>query len=70
MSELDKRLFAELDIAEHEALKNLARYKFWMFGYFAARWVFLNRLLKAKRPNPFKEFVSAARRRQLCMASR
>lgn len=51
----------ELDQAELEAWKNLARYKFWMFGYFAARWVFLNRMLGAKRPNPFKSLVLLAR---------
>ncbi len=54
-------LTAELDIAERDAFKNLARYKFWMFGYFAARWVFLNHILKVKRPNPFKSLVNAAR---------
>jgi hypothetical protein len=54
-------LFADLDLAEREAFKNLARYKFWMFGYFAARWVFLNRALKAKRPNPFSNLVNVAR---------
>jgi len=51
----------ELDQAERDAWKNLARYKFWMFGYFAGRWVFLNRLIGAKRPNPFKQLVLMAR---------
>jgi len=54
-------LLKELDKAEREAWKNLARYKFWMFGYFAGRWVFLNRVTGAKRPNPFKHLVAVAR---------
>lgn len=56
-----EKLLQELDQAERDAWKNLARYKFWMFGYFAARWVFLNRVLAAKRPNPFKRLVQVAR---------
>lgn len=54
-------LLAELEKAEREAWKNLARYKFWMFGYFAGRWVFLNRVIGGKRPNPFKRPVALAR---------
>lgn len=58
---MKERLLEELDSAERDAWKNLARYKFWMFGYFAARWVYLNRLADAKRPNPFKRIVQSAR---------
>jgi hypothetical protein len=58
---VNEELLKELDQAERDAWKNLARYKFWMFGYFAGRWVFLNRILKANRPNPFKRLVLAAR---------
>ena len=58
-----EQLLAELDQAERDAWKNLGRYKFWMFGYFAARWVYLNRLTGAKRPNPFKPIVLLARQR-------
>ena len=58
---MTEKLIAELDRAERDAWKNLARYKFWNFGYYAARWVFLNRILGAKRPNPFKRLVLLAR---------
>lgn len=58
---LRENMLSELDAAEREAWVNLGRYKFWMFGYFAARWVYLNRLLGTKRPNPFKRIVLLAR---------
>ena len=54
-------LLQELDLAEVKAWQNLARYKFWMFGYFAGRWVFVNRISGAKRPNPFKRIVDVAK---------
>ena len=54
-------LLRELDQAEADAWKNLGRYKFWMFGYFAARWVYLNRISGARRANPFKRLVLLAR---------
>ena len=47
--------------AEQDAIKNLARYKFSNFGYHAARWVTLNRIIGDKKPNPFKYLVDAAR---------
>lgn len=56
-------LVTEMDHAEAKALDSLARYKFQMFGYWAAIWVHLNRISGAKRPNPFKGFVGAARKR-------
>jgi hypothetical protein len=45
-----------------KALDSLRRYKFWMFGYHAANWINLNRLLskEAKQPNPFNYLVNAA----------
>lgn len=52
---------AELDKAERDAWKNLARYKFWQFGYYAARWVYVNHVTKSKRPNPFRRLVVVAR---------
>lgn len=58
---MNEKLLAELAQAERDAWKNLGRYKFWMFGYFAARWVYLNRLIGGKRPNPFKRLVLLAR---------
>lgn len=55
------KLEAELDEAEAKALDALARYKFQMFGYWAAIWVHLNRVGEFKRPSPFKALVKAAR---------
>lgn len=57
MSELE----AELSLAEQKAWDALARYKFMMFGYWAAVWVHLNRIGKLKRPNPWKVLVARAR---------
>jgi len=54
-------LSAELDEAEDKALDSLARYKFMMFGYWAAIWVHLNRISGARRSNPFRPFVQQAR---------
>ena len=51
--------------AEHKALDSLARYKFEMFGYWAAAWVKFNALLpNADRlGNPFRDLVALARSR-------
>lgn len=57
----DKTLEKELHEAELKAWDALARYKFMMFGYWAAIWVHLNRVTKARRPNPFKNLVALAR---------
>lgn len=54
----------ELGEAERKAWDSLARYKFWMFGYWAAIWVHLNRIGHFKRPNPWRELVTFARARQ------
>ncbi len=48
--------------AEVKAFDALARYKFLMFGYWAAVWVHLNQLDDVKRPNPFKKLVGFARK--------
>lgn len=66
MIDLRKQTEFERDAAYRKAIDNLARYKFFMFGYFAARWVTLNSLLghadqKAKRANPFLRIVHLAR---------
>ena len=58
---MKEQLFTELDEAEQKAWDALARYKFWMFGYWAAIWVHLNRISKAKRPNPWITLVKQAR---------
>jgi hypothetical protein len=51
----------ELDVAERKAWESLARYKFQMFGYWAAIWVHLNRIGGFKRRNPWAALVAAAR---------
>ena len=58
-------LLNELKIAEQNAVKNLARYKFNNFGYWSAIWVHKNKMLGSlgykKLPSPFKAFVQLAR---------
>lgn len=54
-------LTAELDQAEAKAWDSLARYKFQMFGYWAAIWVHLNRVGNFRRPNPWRSLVTLAR---------
>lgn len=56
------RLLVELDEAEAKAWDALGRYKFQMFGYWAAIWVHLNRIAGANRPNPWTGLVQTARR--------
>ena len=50
----------ELNEAEAKAWRSLARYKFTMFGYWAAIWVHLNRIGNFNRPNPFHPLVDLA----------
>jgi hypothetical protein len=56
-------LRTDLDEAEGKAWAALARYKFMMFGYWAAIWVHQNRVGRFKRPNPFIDLVRYARSR-------
>jgi hypothetical protein len=56
-------LLEEMKIAEAKAWDAISRYKFWMFGYWAAIWVHLNRIAKLHRPNPWVELVKIAKRR-------
>ena len=51
----------ERDTAEAKAWDSLARYKFQMFGYWAAIWVHMNRLCAEKKPSPFTSLVRNAR---------
>lgn len=51
----------EMETAERKAWDSLARYKFMMFGYWAAVWVHLNRLAGSRKPNPFASLVRTAR---------
>jgi len=48
--------------ARQKAWRSLAGYKFWMFGYHAAQWVFVKRILGLSVPNPFRGLVKIARR--------
>lgn len=48
--------------AAEKALDALGRYKFMMFGYWAAVWVHMNRLCDVPQPSPFRELVQQARR--------
>lgn len=48
--------------AKHKAIDSLARYKFMMFGYWAAIWTHLNKLDDHKEPNPFAHLVQEARK--------
>ena len=50
--------------AYQKAMDSLARYKFIMFGYWAAIWVHLNKLDPRKEVNPFKELVDIAKSRK------
>ena len=54
---------AERAKAESRAWDALGRYKFWMFGYWAACWVQMNRVCARKADNPWHEVVAIARRR-------
>jgi len=47
--------------AYEKAVDSLARYKFMMFGYWAAIWVHLNQIDSDKASNPFKDLVLKAR---------
>lgn len=57
-------LQVDLDEAEAKAWDALARYKFMMFGYWAAIWVHQNRVGKFKRANPWIALVRLARERR------
>jgi hypothetical protein len=60
---LEQRLIAKLDHAEKEAWNALARYKFFMFGYWAAVWVGLRAIHGVARANPWRDLVMIARSR-------
>lgn len=60
-------LVIEWEDATRQAWDALARYKFWMFGYHAARVVYvgtlINRLGGPRLANPFADLVNVARSR-------
>ena len=57
----DNELNKAMDEAVSKAYRSLARYKFIMFGYWAAVWVHLNKLSGKNYPNPFLPVVSQAK---------
>lgn len=59
--QLEDRLLVGILEAEEKAWDSLARYKFFMFGYWAAVWVGLSRIHGAGRPNPWASLVKTAR---------
>jgi len=58
-----KKILSAMADAEQKAWKALAGYKFWMFGYHAARWVNYKKLLDSSTSNPFVELVKVARKK-------
>ena len=58
---MDVDLEEKLNEAERKAHDSLSRYKFVMFGYWAAVWVHLNEIGGFRKPNPFREYVTLAR---------
>ena len=52
-----------MEEAERKAWDSLARYKFYMFGYWVAAWVQLNHVGGFKKPNPWRDLVIDARAR-------
>jgi len=45
-----------------KALDSLARYKFYMFGYWASVWVQMNKLSRIRKCNPFVDLVDLAKK--------
>jgi predicted Zn-ribbon and HTH transcriptional regulator len=61
---LETELATRRDEAHDKAIDALSRYKFEMFGYWAASWVKYNQVLKTagrSEPNPFRHLVKLAR---------
>lgn len=61
MNDISAKLARDLDEAEAKAWESLAKYKFMMFGYWAAIWVHQNRVGKYRRRNPWSGLVRQAR---------
>ena len=49
--------------AAKKAWNSLAKYKFYMFGYWAAVWVNMNKLCLIKKHNPFSGLVFLAEKK-------
>lgn len=56
------KITQRMDFHRVQALKSLAGYKFWMYGYHAGQWVELNKLVADPQPSPFTGVVKAARK--------
>lgn len=59
-----RQVVDERETAYEDAIRAVSKYKFWMFGYYAASWVKYNKLLKGTpwhQGNPFKRFVELGR---------
>ena len=56
---MSTRVLAAMQDAETKAWEALSGYKFWMFGYHAARWVNYNQLLEQRQRfrSPFRTLV-------------
>jgi len=59
---MDERIIAAMLDAEAKAWEALRGYKFWMFGYHAARWQNYNQLLPLTRRfrSPFRKLIEIA----------
>lgn len=55
------RIIQQRDEARDKALDSLGRYKFQMFGYWAAIWVHLNHIIGDGQANPFSHLVKTAK---------
>lgn len=61
---MTEKIIEERNAAERKAWDALARYKFYMAGYWMAAWVKYNDLLRpgeGRAMNPFRELVKLAR---------
>jgi hypothetical protein len=65
MALLDPDIQSHMDEAERKAWDALSRYKFVMFGYWAAIWVHWNRAGHMRAKNPFAYLVDHAKGRKL-----
>ena len=62
---IQEDLSVDIEQSAYRAIDALSRYKFMLFGYWAAIWVHLNRIEGNKRPNPFRAFVDLAKEHEL-----
>jgi hypothetical protein len=57
---IDTELEKHIAEAEFKALDSLARYKYMMFGYWAAIYLHLTSISGRRRPSPFNKLVKLA----------